>query len=275
MIKELKKVAVVAINSNERAWTGFKKWYLTLQHIKYDGDIAVLYYQDHSGNFNEDQIRAIQEKGIFLIRVQRPYCSYTRFATIAKWRRLRNYDVILFSDGADVWFQRSLDTYFKYVMDNNAFLYTDEGFLHREEACNKGWAINMDCEASEYVLDSPVINCGVMLAPMKMFMPLAYIVGVVGEKLDMDQIVVGILNAIYPMKTIEDFCLTSYNPFSHKKYIFKDDKVCHPSGSPFAIIHQNAGRSLKEDGTYTGNKYETNYMQILNKEVAAWGDSLH
>lgn len=275
MNSKLKKVAVVAINSNDRAWHGFKRWYLTLQKVGYDGDIAVLYYQDHKGEYNEDQIQSIQrEKNALLLRVQRPYCSYTRFSTISKWRRLRNYDAILFSDGADVWFQLNIDKYFEYVMENNVFLYANEGFLHRDEPCNRGWAESMKCEAKEYVLNSPVINCGVMLAPIEMFMPLAYVVGVVGEKLDMDQIAVGILNTIYPMKAIDDFCLTSYNPFSQEKYIFKDGQVCLPSGKPFAIIHQNAGRSLKKDGTYTGEEYETKYVEEINKEVAGWGDSL-
>ena len=266
----LKKIAVVAINSNDRAWKGFKRWYLTLKHIGYDGDIAVLYYRD----YNEERIHSIKEKGMFLKRVDHGYCSWTRFTEISNWRRLQNYDVILFSDGADVWFQEDINTYFEYVHKHDTFLYNYEGFLHKQEPCNKGWAKNMECAAQKYVLDSPVVNCGVMMATIKRFLPFAYIVGVVGKKLDMDQIAVGILNSIYPTKPIQEFCLTSYNPFSQKKYIFKDDKICHPQGKPFAIIHQNAGRSLKEDGTYTGKSFETQYFKKVNEEVIRWGDSL-
>jgi len=268
----MKKIAVTAIN--QKAWNGFKRWLLSLRRTGFDGDIGVMYYQNHKGEFWEPHLKAIKRVGFRLLRCDQPYLSFNRFERMARWEILRGYNAILFSDGGDVWFQGSLDFYFQYAREHKQFLYAYEGFDHWEESCNRGWAERVDVVVRDYVLAAPVVNCGVIIAPLPEFLVYSYLVGIVGRHLDMDQIAVGVLNTVFPMKSFPTFCLTVYNPLDQQKYMFKEGKVLHPSGEPYAVIHHNAGRALREDGSRDGKPYKPEALKKLDKEVLDWGDEI-
>lgn len=203
-------------------------------------DVAIIDY-----GLTSSQLEVLRQHVIIIPGNRQGLVVNSRFIDAKRFLKSRKYDQILSVDGGDIIFQSDISPMFHSHPDSFRAVKQDINHLYFERYINLQFRGEIRQRLWQALKGKPVINAGVIFAPVSLFIQLCEQIQKLADPLKKgsDQIIVNYFLHTHGLHLIDK----QYNfmlPTDQEGYILRHGKYLNSSGGTIAVVHNAGGVDL-------------------------------